>query len=122
MNRFGERLYRTFFKDYTEKVWGVPCTEISAAWGAQRIKGLSVSKALAHAHQRALSLVDRYRSRAHTETSLIERFLYPKLGPGQMWEAVSREVAARGGEVHLRHRVVGIEKERLHGDRRQGAR
>ena len=107
VNRFGERLYRTFFKDYTEKVWGVPCTEISAAWGAQRIKGLSVSKALAHA------LTAPFRSstdtgQTRTETSLIERFLYPKLGPGQMWEAVAREVAARGGEIHLRHRVIGI--------------
>ncbi len=49
INRFGDRLYRTFFKDYTEKVWGVPCGEISAEWGAQRIKGLSITKALAHA-------------------------------------------------------------------------
>lgn len=109
VNRFGDRLYRTFFKDYTEKVWGVPCTEISAAWGAQRIKGLSVTKALAHA------LAGPFRSstdtaQRFTETSLIERFLYPKLGPGQMWEAVAREVVARGGEVHLQHRVIGIEK------------
>ena len=109
VNRFGERLYRTFFKDYTEKVWGVPCTEISAAWGAQRIKGLSVSKALVHALTASLrSSTDT--AQTQTETSLIERFLYPKLGPGQMWEAVARDVAARGGEVHLRHRVVGIER------------
>ncbi len=100
VNRFGERLYRTFFKDYTEKVWGVPCTEITADWGAQRIKGLSVSKALAHALTRPFrSSADTAQTR--TETSLIERFLYPKLGPGQMWEEVAREVAARGGEVHL---------------------
>ena len=109
MNRFGERLYRTFFKDYTEKVWGVPCTEINAAWGAQRIKGLSVTKALAHALTAPFrSSTDTAQKR--TETSLIERFLYPKLGPGQMWEAVAREVTARGGEIHLRHRVVGIER------------
>jgi protoporphyrinogen oxidase len=109
VNRFGERLYRTFFKDYTEKVWGVPCTEINAAWGAQRIKGLSVSKALAHALTAPFrSSTDTAQTR--TETSLIERFLYPKLGPGQMWEAVARDVAARGGEVHLQHRVVGIER------------
>ena len=112
VNRFGEHLYRTFFKDYTEKVWGVPCTEISAAWGAQRIKGLSVTKALAHA------LTAPFRSSAdtsqtRTETSLIERFLYPKFGPGQMWEAVAREVAIGGGEVHLQHRVVGIERRGL---------
>jgi protoporphyrinogen oxidase len=112
VNRFGERLYRTFFKDYTEKVWGVPCREISAEWGAQRIKGLSVTKALAHA------LASPFRSASdtaqkQTETSLIERFLYPKLGPGQMWEAVARQVKSRGGEVHLGCRVVGLERDGL---------
>jgi protoporphyrinogen oxidase len=112
VNRFGERLYRTFFKDYTEKVWGVPCAEISAAWGAQRIKGLSVTKALAHALTTPLrSSTDT--AQTSTETSLIERFLYPKLGPGQMWEEVAREVLARGGEVRLQHRVVGIERRGL---------
>jgi protoporphyrinogen oxidase len=109
VNRFGDRLYRTFFKDYTEKVWGVPCREISAEWGAQRIKGLSVTKAITHA------VTSRFRPSAdtlqkHTETSLIERFLYPKLGPGQMWEEVARHIAARGGRIHLRHRVVGLER------------
>ena len=108
INRFGARLYRTFFKSYTEKVWGVPCREISAEWGAQRIKGLSVTKALAHA------LARPFRNSAdtaqkQTETSLIERFLYPKFGPGQMWEEVARQVEARGGRIHLRHRIVGIE-------------
>ena len=109
VNRFGQRLYRTFFKDYTEKVWGVPCHEISAEWGAQRIKSLSVTKAITHA------VASRFRSsidtaQKQTETSLIERFLYPKLGPGQMWEAVARQVAQRGGEIHLRHRVIAIER------------
>jgi protoporphyrinogen oxidase len=109
INRFGNRLYRTFFKDYTEKVWGVPCKEISAEWGAQRIKGLSVAKAIAH------TLTSPFRSSSDaaqkgTETSLIERFLYPKFGPGQMWEEVSRRVTALGGVVHLRHRVVGLER------------
>ena len=108
INRFGDRLYRTFFKSYTEKVWGVNCEEISAEWGAQRIKGLSVSKALAHA------LKAPFRAAADTaqkgtETSLIERFLYPKLGPGQMWEEVARQIALRGGAIHLGHRVVGVE-------------
>jgi protoporphyrinogen oxidase len=110
INRFGYRLYRTFFKDYTEKVWGVSCEEISAEWGAQRIKGLSVTKALANA------LASPFRNSAdaaqrRTETSLIERFLYPKFGPGQMWEEVARRVALGGGSVHLRHRIVGIERE-----------
>ena len=110
INRFGNRLYRTFFKDYTEKVWGVPCREISAEWGAQRIKSLSVTKALAHAVTR------RFRSSAdtaqkRTETSLIERFLYPKYGPGQLWEEVAHRVASTGGEIILNHKVVGIERE-----------
>jgi len=110
VNRFGLRLYQTFFKAYTEKVWGVACSDISAEWGAQRIKSLSVRKALTHA------LAAPFRSRAdtaqrHTETSLIERFLYPKHGPGQLWEEVARRVVARGGEIHLRHRVIGIERE-----------
>jgi protoporphyrinogen oxidase len=110
VNRFGERLYRTFFKDYTEKVWGVPCREIAADWGAQRIKGLSVTKALAHA------LRSRFRSakdtsQKQTETSLIERFLYPKFGPGQMWEEVAARIRARGGTIHLRHRIVGVERD-----------
>jgi protoporphyrinogen oxidase len=109
VNRFGERLYRTFFKDYTEKVWGVACAEISAEWGAQRIKGLSVTKAIAHA------LAGHFRppgdtAQKHTETSLIERFLYPKFGPGQMWEEVARKVAQAGGRLHLRHRVVAVER------------
>jgi protoporphyrinogen oxidase len=109
INRFGDRLYRTFFKDYTEKVWGVPCQEISAEWGAQRIKGLSVTKAVAHAVARPFrSSADT--SQKQTETSLIERFLYPKLGPGQMWEEVAHQVGLRGGEIHLRHRVVAIER------------
>jgi protoporphyrinogen oxidase len=109
INRFGTRLYRTFFKDYTEKVWGVPCEEISAEWGAQRIKGLSVAKAIAH----ALTSVFRSSSDAGqkgTETSLIERFLYPKFGPGQMWEEVSRRVTTLGGAIHLRQRVVAVER------------
>jgi protoporphyrinogen oxidase len=108
INRFGTRLYRTFFKDYTEKVWGVPCEQISAEWGAQRIKGLSVAKAIAHA------VTSPFRSSSDaaqkgTETSLIERFLYPKFGPGQMWEEVARRVTALGGAIHLRQRVVAME-------------
>jgi protoporphyrinogen oxidase len=108
INRFGTRLYRTFFKDYTEKVWGVRCEAISAEWGAQRIKGLSVAKAIAHA------VTNPFRNSSDadqkgTETSLIERFMYPKFGPGQMWEEVARRVTKLGGTIHLRHRVVGID-------------
>jgi protoporphyrinogen oxidase len=110
VNRFGDRLYRTFFKDYTEKVWGVPCGEISAEWGAQRIKGLSVTKALAHAILSPLRSAGDTAQKG-TETSLIERFLYPKLGPGQMWEAVARQVESRGGTIRFRNRVVGIKRD-----------
>jgi protoporphyrinogen oxidase len=109
VNRFGDRLYRTFFKDYTEKVWGVPCRDIDAEWGAQRIKGLSISKALKHAMMKPLRQFDTRQKQL--ETSLIERFLYPKFGPGQMWEEVAARVAARGGEIHLRHRVVNVTRE-----------
>jgi protoporphyrinogen oxidase len=109
INRFGDRLYRTFFKSYTEKVWGVPCEEISAEWGAQRIKGLSVTKALAHALKTPFRAVADTAQKG-TETSLIERFLYPKFGPGQMWEEVARRIALRGGSIHLGHRIVGIER------------
>lgn len=100
VNRFGKELYRTFFKDYTEKVWGVPCREISPEWGAQRIKGLSVMKAISH----ALRKLGRGRgdgvAQKGVNTSLIERFLYPKFGPGQMWQVVAEKVRAGGGEIH----------------------
>jgi len=109
VNRFGDKLYRTFFKDYTEKVWGVPCSEISAEWGAQRIKGLSISKALWHAVSKPFRAVTDTAQKG-TETSLIERFLYPRLGPGQMWETVAERIVTAGGQLHLRHRVVGIHR------------
>ena len=115
VNRFGRRLYRTFFKDYTEKVWGVPCGEISAEWGAQRIKGLSITKAIAHAVTNSFRpSADSDTSQRRTETSLIERFLYPKFGPGQMWEEVARRITSRGGAIHARHRVIGIERRGWH--------
>jgi protoporphyrinogen oxidase len=109
INRFGTRLYRTFFKDYTEKVWGVPCEQISAEWGAQRIKSLSVARAIAHAVTNPFRSSSDAAQKA-TETSLIERFLYPKFGPGQMWEEVARRVTTQGGAIHLRHRVVAMER------------
>ncbi len=107
INRFGRELYRTFFKDYTEKVWGVPCENISAEWGAQRIKGLSITTAIRHA---LTSLLPNRGDVAQKKinTSLIERFLYPKFGPGQMWEEVARLVQEKGGELHFRHKVCGL--------------
>jgi protoporphyrinogen oxidase len=107
-NRFGDELYRTFFKDYTEKVWGVRCTDISAEWGAQRIKGLSVWKAVTHFAGKLLRTGRGGLAQKGSETSLIERFLYPKLGPGQMWDKVRGLVEARGGEVRTETEVVGV--------------
>ncbi len=105
INRFGRVLYQTFFKSYTEKVWGVSCSEISAEWGAQRIKGLSISKAVIHMVRKLLALNSKSVEQKDVETSLIERFLYPKLGPGQLWEDVAERVKAMGGEVHLNTKV-----------------
>jgi protoporphyrinogen oxidase len=107
INRFGGELYRTFFRDYTEKVWGVPCREIKPEWGAQRIKGLSITKALLHALRKPF--LSRGAGAPKIETSLIEQFIYPKLGPGQMWEEVARQVRAGGGDILLRRRVTGLQ-------------
>ena len=110
INRFGEELYRTFFKSYTEKVWGVPCHAISAEWGAQRIKGLSVWATLRHALRKALGGKGDLGQKG-TETSLIEQFLYPKFGPGQMWEEVARQVVEMGGEIR-----TGWTVDKIHTD------
>ncbi|HWE84999.1 MAG TPA: NAD(P)/FAD-dependent oxidoreductase [Terracidiphilus sp.] len=106
INRFGTQLYRMFYKSYTEKVWGVPCREISAEWGAQRIKGLSLKRVLAHSFRR-LFVQPNHGDVAQNqiETSLIEKFLYPKLGPGQLWEHVADLIRAAGGEIHSRMTV-----------------
>jgi protoporphyrinogen oxidase len=112
INRFGRELYLTFFKSYTEKVWGTPCNQISAEWGAQRIKGLSLTTALKHFVKKAFSGKPADKGSAKgdiaqkgTDTSLIERFLYPKFGPGQLWEHVAGKVRAGGGEIHMGRRV-----------------
>lgn len=108
INRFGTELYRTFFKDYTEKVWGVPCTQIKSEWGAQRIKGLSVTAAVLHAMRSMLGLDKNSIEQKNVETTLIERFLYPKYGPGQLWEEVARRVQERGGRLVMNARVTGL--------------
>ena len=100
INRFGRELYGTFFKSYTEKVWGVPCDKISAEWGAQRIKGLSVWSTLMHAAKKVFGGGKKDIAQKGTETSLIEQFMYPKLGPGQMWEECARRIQEMGGEIH----------------------
>jgi protoporphyrinogen oxidase len=102
-NRFGKRLYQIFFKTYTEKVWGIPCTEIRAEWAAQRIQGLSLTQAI-------LSAASLNRRSSHIKT-LIHEFQYPRLGPGQMWETCRDKIQAMGGNVRLGHRVSRLELE-----------
>jgi protoporphyrinogen oxidase len=111
INRFGRELYFTFFRDYTQKVWGVPCAKISNEWGAQRVKGVSLSKVLLNAIKRFL-VRDSSIHQRKTETSLIERFLYPKFGPGQMWEEVASIIREKGADVLLNSRVTGIKHEK----------
>jgi protoporphyrinogen oxidase len=98
-NRFGRRLFELFFKSYTEKVWGVPTTEIRAEWAAQRIKGLSFFSAAKAAF---------FGNRGNVKT-LISEFHYPRYGPGQMWETMTQRIEAEGGEVRLRTPVERIE-------------
>jgi protoporphyrinogen oxidase len=109
INRFGRELYLTFFKSYTEKVWGIECKEISAEWGAQRIKGLSILKTITHVLKKLLPKRANDISQKDVETSLIERFLYPKYGPGQMWEEVDKIVRKRGAQVLMHTNVEEIE-------------
>lgn len=107
INRFGHELYETFFKSYTEKVWGIPAKQISSEWGKQRIKHLNLGKAVMDSFLRLLTHLG-YRRNNQPETSLIESFLYPKYGPGQLWETVANEVVQRGGIIHLNTKVTGI--------------
>ncbi|MBX6751417.1 MAG: NAD(P)/FAD-dependent oxidoreductase [Micromonosporaceae bacterium] len=100
--RFGRRLYSIFFKTYTEKVWGVPATAIQADWAAQRIKNLSLSKAI-------LGALRPGRNRQDV-TSLIEEFRYPKYGPGMMWERAAELVEKAGGTIRLGVRVSGVHR------------
>jgi protoporphyrinogen oxidase len=109
INRFGRELYLTFFKSYTEKVWGISCNEISAEWGAQRIKGLSIYKTVLHVLKKLTPKRQDDIAQKDVETSLIEQFLYPKFGPGQMWEEVARRVRQLGGEILMHWSVDEIE-------------
>ena len=103
-NRFGRRLFETFFKTYTEKVWGIPCSELRAEWAAQRIKDLSLRSAV----------VSMFLKPRRTIKTLIEEFDYPRMGPGMMWRAVTEEIRRQAGSVRLNREVVAI--------RRTGAR
>lgn len=108
-NRFGRRLYSIFFKTYTEKVWGMPCSEIRAEWAAQRIKGLSLLSTLKNALFR-----NQGSSKRRAVKTLIDSFEYPRLGPGMMWQTVSRIVRDRGSRVDL-----GSEVRKVFWDRRE---
>src|SRR6185437_4171731 len=99
-NRFGRRLFELFFKTYTEKVWGVPTSEIRAEWAAQRIKGLSFGSAARAAF---------FGNRGNKVKTLISEFHYPRFGPGQMWETMTRRIEEQGGAVLLDSRVDRIE-------------
>lgn len=103
INRFGQKLYETFFRDYTTKVWGRTPQEIGADWGAQRIKGLSLGKTVKDFFEKIFG-----DKRGEEETSLIERFFYPKFGPGQLWEKFAVEIKKMGGEVLTNSNVVGL--------------
>ena len=102
INAFGRKLYSIFFKTYTEKVWGMPCDEMSADWAAQRIKGLSLGKAVIDGLKRSLGLNKRPNDGMQTKT-LLENFRYPRLGPGMMWEAARDRIVERGGNVLMGH-------------------
>ena len=107
INRFGSELYQTFFKAYTEKVWGIACDKIPATWGHQRVKDLNVSKVLWDAFRSVFRRNTSVNQKGKS-TSLIEQFLYPKYGPGQLWEAVADEIKKRGGEILLNTTVEQI--------------
>ncbi|MES2774721.1 MAG: NAD(P)/FAD-dependent oxidoreductase [Bacteroidota bacterium] len=102
-NKFGKRLFKIFFKTYTEKVWGIPCKDISADWAAQRIKGLSLSSAIKNA-----VFPPKKGDKGSTIKTLIDTFRYPKLGPGQMWETCNEKVQAMGGKVLMGKAVTGL--------------
>lgn len=105
VNRFGRRLFEIFFRTYTEKVWGIPCDEIGADWAAQRIKNLDLKSAVMNA-----LAGDRARERDDgVIVSLIDRFHYPRLGPGMMWERFRDRLIDRGGEIAMETPVVGLE-------------
>ena len=102
-NRFGKRLYQTFFKTYTEKVWGIPCSEIKAEWAAQRIKGLSLVKAIKNA-----MIKPKNTNKKEVITTLIDSFDYPKYGPGLMYQTMSESIQNNGSQVQMESEVNKI--------------
>lgn len=108
INRFGKPLYKMFFEDYTEKVWGVHPSKLGADWGSQRVKGLSI---LAILKDMVLKKFGPKRDSQHVETSLIEEFIYPKLGPGQLWETVGAEAKNAGADIKMEAKVEKVHVE-----------
>ena len=109
INRFGKKLYSMFFEKYTEKLWGRKPSQISADWGAQRVKGLSIKAVIKDIFNK------KFNKKAEVETSLIEEFWYPKYGPGQLWELMAKKVEELGGTILKEHKVekINIKKQRI---------
>ena len=105
INRFGKKLYSMFFEKYTEKLWGRHPSNISADWGAQRVKGLSIMAVIKDMFKKIFHINNK-----KIETSLIEEFIYPKYGPGQLWETVAKEYEKMGGKILKKHSVIKINK------------
>ena len=106
INRFGKKLYSMFFENYTENLWGRHPSEISPEWGAQRVKGLSIMAVLKDVFGKIFNKKNR-----KVETSLIEEFAYPKLGPGQLWELTAQDIQSMGGTILMNAKVIGIRKD-----------
>lgn len=110
INRFGKTLYSMFFEDYTEKVWGLHPSKLGADWGSQRVKGLSIMAILKDMFLKQFGK----RDSSKVETSLIEEFIYPKLGPGQLWETVAADTVKAGGELEMN---TGVKRVNVEGNR-----
>jgi len=112
VSKFGKKLYAMFFESYTKKVWGRHPREISAEWGSQRIKGLSIRRVVLDIGQKAFTALmpdsQQVIGQKNTETSLIERFLYPKYGPGQMWEEVAKDLLKKGVILNMNSQVIEL--------------
>ena len=109
INRFGKKLYSMFFEGYTEKLWGRHPRDISADWGAQRVKGLSIWAIIKDIFQKILPCKKR-----HIETSLIEEFSYPKYGPGQLWETAAEKIKENGAEIIKNAKVIAFNSKQKH--------
>lgn len=113
INRFGKPLYEMFFEDYTEKLWGIHPSKIAPDWGAQRVKGLSLGKIFVELITKPFR-----KNKQSSETSLIEQFMYPKKGPGQLWELMAEEIRKMGGEIHMETKADGIRTACENGERK----